>query len=202
MNDCLLMIFTRNPVLGKVKTRLAKSVGDQAALNIYIFLLEHTQTITQHLKCDKAVYYSVSVPENDLWNPEIYSRKKQFGNDLGIRMKNAFDQAFKNYGRVIVIGSDMYQITQSHIEEAFHKLDSHDVVIGPAEDGGFYLLGLKRVYAPIFENKDWGTSTVLKDTLNDLKKHRVYLLDTLNDVDIYEDIKDHPAFYPFLQHMN
>ncbi|MGY8910741.1 MAG: TIGR04282 family arsenosugar biosynthesis glycosyltransferase, partial [Flavobacteriales bacterium] len=90
----LLLIFTRNPELGKAKTRLAKTVGDETALEIYKFLLERTRDISSKVNADKAVYYSVKTRENDIWNPNIYQKHQQFGEDLGIRMLNAFKNGF------------------------------------------------------------------------------------------------------------
>ncbi len=195
----LLIIFTRNPELGKVKTRLAKSVGDQKALDIYKFLLQRTKEVTLQVDCDKTVFYSQEIAQNDIWNLE-FSKEIQTGNDLGEKMQNAFSSAFeKGYEKVAIIGSDLYDLEPHHISEAFEKLDSHDVVMGPAQDGGYYLLGLKEVYPNIFQNKEWGTSTVRKDTLNDLQKVSLHLLEELNDVDVIDDIKDHSAFTHFLQ---
>ena len=195
----LLLIFTRNPELGKVKTRLAKTIGDEAALDVYKYLLNHTKQVTQNLSCSKAVYYSVKVRENDIWNATLYQKHLQNGNDLGIRMHNAFQQAFSTgYEKVVIIGSDLPDLTSEHINEAFEKLNSNDVVMGPAEDGGYYLLGMKKLYASVFQHKDWGTSTVRKDTLNDLQNESVFLLETLNDVDVFDDIKNNPIFNQFL----
>ncbi len=195
----LLLIFTRNPELGKVKTRLAKTIGDEAALDIYKYLLNHTKQVTQNLSCDKAVYYSVKVRENDIWDAPVYQKHQQEGSDLGTRMYNAFQQAFSSgYEKIVIIGSDLPDITSKHINEAFEKLNSNDVVIGPAEDGGYYLLGMKKLHATVFQHKNWGTSTVRKDTLNDLQNETVHLLETLNDVDVFDDIKNIPIFNQFL----
>ena len=90
----LLIIFTRNPELGKCKTRLAATVGDVSALSIYKFLLAHTASITENLGLVKQVHYSVKIRENDIWDRLIYNKKKQEGDDLGIRMLNAFEQGF------------------------------------------------------------------------------------------------------------
>lgn len=200
MSKNLLLIFTRNPELGKVKTRLARSIGDETALNIYTFLLNRTKEVTQNLTCDKAVYYSVKIRKNDIWNSTIYQKKIQRGDDLGIRMKNAFQNSFDTgYEKVMIIGSDLYDLTQNHINEAFDKLDRNDVVIGPAKDGGYYLLGMKKLQPHIFQNKEWGTSSVRKDTLKNLEKVSVYLLNELNDVDVLEDIENHPDFQQFLK---
>lgn len=199
MSKNLLLIFTRNPELGKVKTRLAKSLGNEKALEIYKFLLHRTKEVTQQLSCDIAVFYSVKVRENDIWENQLYKKHQQKGNDLGERMYNAFKDSFKKgYEKVAIIGSDLYDLEPKHIETAFAQLDTNDVIIGPAEDGGYYLLASKKVFPEIFKNKDWGMASVRQKTLNDLEKQTVFLLPMLNDVDIFDDIKDHPAFSQFL----
>jgi len=192
-NKNLLLIFTRNPELGKAKTRLAKTVGDETALEIYKFLLQKTRDVSLKVTSDKAVYYSVKIRTNDIWDNEIYQKHQQNGEDLGIRMKNAFKDGFASgYKKVMIIGSDLYNLSSENIENAFNNLNDNDFVIGPALDGGYYLLGMNSLQENIFENKDWGTETVRKDTLEDLKDKKVKLLELKNDIDIYEDIKDIP----------
>lgn len=199
MTKDLLLIFTRNPELGKCKTRLAKTIGDENALIVYKMLLEKTVKVTKELTCEKAVYYSVKVRENDFWDENIYSKHQQIGDDLGVRMYNAFHDGFKKgYEKVIIIGSDLYDLTPTHIDKAFELLDHNDVVIGPALDGGYYLLGMKTMHKAIFSNKDWGTHTVRAATLKDLDDKKVQLLSSLNDIDIFEDIKDYDVFKPYL----
>tara|TARA_B100000678_G_scaffold78776_1_gene65226 strand:+ start:1172 stop:1792 length:621 start_codon:yes stop_codon:yes gene_type:complete len=196
----LLLIFTRNPEFGKVKTRLARDIGHQAALDIYKFLLAHTAKICTPLDTEKAVYYSEEIPNNDLWNATVFQKKKQIGEDLGERMQNAFAEGFNlGYSKIIIIGSDLYDIETKDLEQAFKVLNNHEIVIGPAEDGGYYLLGMKQLYPKLFKNKNWGTATVLQDTINELKKSNYKLLEKRNDVDLYSDIKDHPAFIPFFK---
>ena len=196
----LLLVFTRNPELGKVKTRLAKTVGNATALKIYIFLLERTRDIAVKVAADKAVYYSVKIRENDIWDASIFQKHQQVGEDLGIRMLHAFKNGFKaGYKKVIIIGSDLYDLTSETIENAIIALENNEVVIGPAEDGGYYLLGMNSLEEKIFKNKDWGTETVRKDTLEDLRDKKVFLLGELNDVDVFEDIEHHPAFQTFLK---
>jgi rSAM/selenodomain-associated transferase 1 len=193
MNKNLLLIFTRNPELGKAKTRLAKTVGDETALEIYKFLLERTKNIASQVTSDKAVYYSVKIRENDIWSENIFQKHQQVGEDLGIRMLNAFKNGFDaGYEKVMIIGSDLYDLSSENIEKAFVALDKNDVVIGPAEDGGYYLLGMNSLHSSVFKNKDWGTETVRKDTLDDLKNQSVKLLALKNDIDVYEDILDIP----------
>jgi len=85
-------------------------------------------------------------------------------------MQNAFEDGFQaGFERIIIIGSDLYDISEADISEAFRKLQHKDAVIGPAIDGGFYLLGLTYMIPQLFQDKEWGTSSVLKDTLEDLK---------------------------------
>lgn len=192
-NKKLLLIFTRNPELGKAKTRLAKTVGDETALEIYKFLLKRTRDVSLKVSSDKAVYYSVKIRENDIWDKNTYQKHQQVGEDLGIRMQNAFKNGFEaGYQKVMIIGSDLYDLSSENIEKGFRKLDSHDVVIGPAEDGGYYLLGMNSLQENIFINKEWGTETVRKDTLEDLKNKKVKLLALKNDIDVFEDLVNIP----------
>lgn len=198
----LLLIFTRNPELGKCKTRLAAKVGDDSALAIYKFLLDHTVGITAGLYPKKTVYYSEEIWEDDIWDNKTFDKKLQQGTDLGDRMAHAFLDGFQHdFEKIIVIGSDMYDLSQDDLEHAFKALDENDFVVGPAIDGGYYLLGMKHFKPEVFKNKDWGSPTVLQDTLADLKGERLALLTAKNDVDHYEDIKDNPAFAPYLNPM-
>lgn len=200
MSKNLLIVFTRNPELGKVKTRLAKTIGNATALKIYIFLLERTRDIAVQVSADKAVYYSVKVRENDIWDANNFQKHQQVGEDLGIRMLHAFKNGFKaGYEKVMIIGSDLYDLTAETIENAFIALKDNEVVIGPAEDGGYYLLGMNSLEEKVFKNKKWGTETVRKNTLEELKDKKVFLLGELNDVDVFEDIEHHPAFQTFLK---
>ena len=187
-----IIIFVRNPVLGKVKTRLAKTMGNGKALLIYQLLLEHTRQVTGNLHCDKFVYYSDYIDENDDWNNVLYKKKLQSGGDLGERMANAFKQLFASgYQRLIIIGSDCLDLTSDLINEAFNRLKEADVVFGPSTDGGYYLLGLKVPYPPeLFENKNWSTDTVLSDSLKTLEASGTsyQLLIPLNDIDEESDL--------------
>ena len=190
-----LIIFARNPELGKCKTRLAKTIGDENALDIYRTLLQHTAKISEGVKADQFVFYSEHIHKNDTWDDNKFRKKLQQGDDLGERMRHAFSGLFQNnYQKIIIIGSDILDLTTEIIEDAFKQLEHHDVVIGPAKDGGYYLLGMKTLHANLFENKSWGTVTVLKDSLKNLENKSIYLLEELNDIDTFEDIKDYPQF--------
>jgi rSAM/selenodomain-associated transferase 1 len=196
----LLMIFTRNPELGRCKTRLAASVGEETALEIYCFLLEHTAGVTRGLKADKRVYFSERIGRNGPWDESCFQKAVQRGGDLGERMTRAFEEGFEEgYEHIIIIGSDLYDLQEEDLKNAFEKLEKSDFVIGPALDGGYYLLGMKRLDPKLFKGKHWGGPTVLKETLEDLKENSVCLLSAKNDVDVLEDIIDHPAFQPFLK---
>ena len=200
MEENLILIFTRNPEFGKVKTRLAASIGNQNALDVYKFLLKHTQEIVSKVDATRRVLYSEEIINNDIWDNKLYQKALQSGTDLGEKMKNAFAEGFKNgYKKIVIIGTDLYDLEASNIEIAFQKLENHDVVIGPAEDGGYYLLGLKCIPENIFSNKEWSTETVFKDTLNDIVTYKIHLLDTKNDIDIVDDIKNIQAFQKYLK---
>ncbi len=194
-----LLIFTRNPELGKVKTRLANTIGDAAALEVYQKLLEHTVDITHPLKVDKFVFYSEQIQENDHWDTTIYYKELQKGTNLGERMHHAFELLFKKgYRQIIIVGSDIFELTTKNIQEAFTGLDTANFVVGPALDGGYYLLGMNTLNKTLFEHKKWGTSTVLKATLKNLAHEKVALLATKNDIDTYDDLKKSGEFNQFL----
>ncbi len=197
MNQQLLLIFTKNPELGRVKTRLAKTIGDQKALEVYQYLLDHTRAITTQLKqVDKSVFYSKFVDDNDLWVATQYQKQVQTGEGLGERMSNAFAWGFgQSYQSIIIIGSDCIEITQAIIEEAFVALQTQDFVIGPAKDGGYYLLGMKAPYPEVFENKTWSTNSVFQSTLQDLqaRSSQIHCLPELSDVDTVDDLASFPV---------
>lgn len=199
MHKNLIITFTRNPELGKVKSRLAKSIGEASALEVYKFLLEHTKNVLSKLDCDRAVYYSVKIREDDIWDSETFSKHQQFGDDLGARMQNAFENGFKKgYEKIIIVGSDLYDLNTKIINQAFKALDTNDSVIGPAEDGGYYLLGMKTLNPSVFDIKNWGTETVYKQTISKLTSS-LYVLKTLNDIDYVEDLKPYDIFNKYLK---
>ncbi|MEO5501112.1 MAG: TIGR04282 family arsenosugar biosynthesis glycosyltransferase [Ginsengibacter sp.] len=185
-----LIIFVRKPELGKVKTRLAADIGDENALKVYNDLLTHTCVITKGLPLDKYAFYSEKVTGEDLWNKNGFYRKIQNGNNLGEKMENAFKVLFnESYEKLIIIGSDCFELDESLISKAFKQLDNYDVVIGPANDGGYYLLGMKKIHPFLFRNKKWSTDSVFSDTLQDIKEHTLscFRLPVLTDVDTEED---------------
>ncbi|MDR9419835.1 TIGR04282 family arsenosugar biosynthesis glycosyltransferase [Gracilimonas sp.] len=193
MSDNKLIVFVKNPEQGKVKTRLAASIGDEEALSVYKKLLAHTAAIAQEVNCDREVWYSRFIPENDMWRDEHFNKKTQVGDNLGSRMSKAFEKTFQSeqYNKAIIIGSDCAELTAEIIQEAFNKLSSTDFVIGPAVDGGYYLLGMKTFRPKVFEEIEWSTGSVFESTVQKIKEMGASYaeLEKLNDVDTIEDWK-------------
>lgn len=192
-SEKLILIFVRNVQIGKVKTRLAKTIGDEKALIIYIHLLNKTADVCAETNAHKAVFYSEYIEEADEFMVPVFQKYLQNGDDLGDKMKNAFLKAFsRGYQKIVIIGSDCYDLSPKILEDAFEKLNSHDVVMGPATDGGYYLLGMKQLHKSFFTNKEWSTNNVLVDTLLDVKNEKLsyFLLPTLTDIDTEEDMND------------
>jgi hypothetical protein len=186
MTKNALIIFVKNPVEGQVKTRLAKTIGNSAAVDVYKQLLQHTLAITKNLGVDKFVFYGDYINDNDLWLNNIYQKQQQQGLDLGERIKNAFDIVFNlGYDKAIIIGSDCYELTTQILEEAFDELLINDAVIGPCNDGGYYLVGMKELIPELFDNILWSTEEVLPKTVTMLKDLQLQfeMLPMLNDVD-------------------
>ena len=202
MKESALIIFVKNPEPGKVKTRLAKTIGDLKALLIYKELLRHTVHITQNLSCNKYVFYEDSVNRNDLWLNVSYHKCLQNGKDLGERMLNAFSEVIQQgYKKVVIIGSDCYELNTEILLEAFRKLDSRKIVLGPAIDGGYYLLGLRSLISQIFIAIPWSTEKVLTRTLFILNQCQMdydllpELRDIDKDTDLTEDLKIEAGIY-------
>lgn len=184
-----LIVFVKNPVLGKVKTRLAETLGAEKALEIYEMLLTHTRTVCVAIDAEQFIYYSNFIDIADGW--QNCKRYLQKGNDLGAKMSNAFAEVFAlGNNNIVIIGSDCIEITPAIIQEAFDELDKHDVVIGPAADGGYYLLGMKQLHGHLFINKSWSTEVVLQQTLTDVASLSLSykLLPVLNDIDDETDL--------------
>ncbi|HQT21697.1 TIGR04282 family arsenosugar biosynthesis glycosyltransferase [Daejeonella sp.] len=193
LSTTALVIFVRNPISGQVKTRLAKDIGDERALAIYLQLLQHTLEITRGLSFRKFIYYADEVCDYDLWSVPGYTKRKQNGNNLGERMLNSFKELFdQGFTRIIIIGSDCLQLKTENLEEAVALLESNNAVIGPANDGGYYLLGLTKFYPDLFTNKPWSTDKVFAKTIDDFINHGISyaLLDELSDIDDVTDLEE------------
>lgn len=186
----ILLIFVKNLEKGKVKTRLARTVGDEKALEVYKKLTTYTRRITSKVSAIRKVWYSRFIPEKDEWDDEKFMKKIQQGDNLGIRMKNAFAESFSSGPKnVVIIGSDCAELTADNIEHAFSELGNHELVIGPSEDGGYYLLGMKELHYEFFEGIDWSTSKVLAQTLEKARRKalKISIMPELNDVDNEDD---------------
>lgn len=183
-----LIIFVKNFVLGQVKTRLAATLGNEEALDIYKQLVQHTQQITAPVPAEKNVFYSDALEEQH-W-PQTAKHNVQQGTDLGQRMAWAFEKVFKKGAeKVVIIGSDCLELTTAIIEQAFTELENCDVVMGPAKDGGYYLLGLKQHCPELFRNMEWSTASVRSQTVHACQRLAlsVSLLPELADIDEAED---------------
>lgn len=188
MTDALVIVFVKNIKLGTVKTRLAKTIGDYGAFEVYTELVKITEKATEQLDIDKRIYFSNAVVDTK-WPDEFKAVQK--GADLGERMRNAFKDGFESgYKRIVLIGSDLPDINSTHIVNGLDALKVNDVVFGPAEDGGYYLVGMSKMKELIFKNKPWSQDNLLELTLKELeeKQSKVGILQTLNDIDTYEDL--------------
>jgi uncharacterized protein len=193
-----LLIFIKNPRIGRVKTRLAATVGDEKALQFYKKLLDYTRQISEKITAERIVFYADFVEKKDEWSSEFFEKKQQFGDDLGERMANAFkDSATQADFKTIIIGSDCANLTVEILENAFLSLENNDFVVGPAFDGGYYLLGMRGFEPSIFSEIDWSTSQVLSQTLLKMaqKTCSIHILPMLSDIDTEADWM---AFAPHL----
>ncbi len=191
MMNSLLMVFVKNAVLGTAKTRLAASVGDKKALEIYEFLLKHTAYIASGVPSDRQVLYNRYIEQYDMFSAARFEKKMQIKGGLGEKMLAAFQNAFgAGYEKIVVIGSDCFELNENILKNAFKALDKHDFVLGPAKDGGYYLLGMRQIESVIFKNKKWSTDRVYTDTVIDLEAlgYSYFELPRLSDIDVLEDL--------------
>ncbi|MFT6165431.1 MAG: rSAM/selenodomain-associated transferase 1 [Vicingaceae bacterium] len=185
-----LIVFVKNPVLGTVKTRLAASIGHEKALEVYNDLVEKCRKECLAVNAERHVFYSEQI-SNDLWSEESFLKYVQAEGDLGNKITDAFRSIYTQGGKVIIIGSDCYDLDAQKIEAAFEKLDDSDVVIGPANDGGYYLLGANNFHPELFQDITWSTEKVLKETIQRANTNNlsVCLLKELIDLDTLEDLE-------------
>lgn len=191
-NERLLIIFSKNPHPGRVKTRLAASIGNEKALQVYETLRAYTESITSSVPAHRRIYYSDVVPETDILLSGEATGHLQQGEDLGERMHHAFTEGFRSgYRNIVLIGTDCLELSAVIIREAFNCLLQTDVVIGPARDGGYYLIGLNKPFPELFLGKEWSTPSVLPDTLATLREHDAgyLLLPALSDIDTFDDLQ-------------
>jgi len=196
-----LLVFAREPAPGKVKTRLIPAVGAEQATQIYQRLLHHALDVASRVEnsdlllwCDTldGELHCLSLAE-EFHVPLL----QQSGVDLGERMSIAIDQALRPHERVVLIGSDCPGYSQEYIQQAFNALLKHDVVLGPAADGGYVLIGMNRPQPELFSDMPWGTEQVLAITRGRLQKlDRIWFeLPVLRDVDRPDDLKFYKDFF-------
>lgn len=189
MNNKALGIMFRVPEFGKVKKRLAAQIGDEEALKAYTSMLHSTIIKVLNLKgIDIFGFYDGT---GEIKIDQINSIPQK-GENLGEKMCNTFNHLFDNgYNKAVLIGADSPDLPLHYIEEAFFRLDSYDLVIGPAEDGGYYLIGMSRLLSTIFKDIQWGSSNVMKNTVSIAEKEGIkyFLLPQWYDIDDIENLK-------------
>jgi len=188
-----LIIFIKAPVPGFCKTRLIPFLSPEDASEFYKTLVNTCFRNIQPINNTNISIYTYP----DINNPFITQLSQQHsttchiqtGENLGERMFNALQQSLKTHKKSVLIGTDCPVLDQSYLEQAFKALDQHDMVLGPANDGGYVLIGATKIESHLFNNINWGTDSVLKQSLNNANKanYKTHLLDTLWDVDTPED---------------
>jgi len=189
-----LIIFTRYPEAGKTKTRLISTLGDIGAANLQRQMIEYT--ISQAQKLPRSISIEVRFAGGNLqlmeeWLGASLSYQFQGEGDLGDRMVRSLSDAFEqNATQAVIIGTDCPDADVYILEQAFAKLQNFDLVLGPAVDGGYYLIGLRRLIPELFINIDWGTTQVLQATLDVANKLNIVYtcLPVLSDIDRPEDL--------------
>lgn len=187
--DRALLTFIKNPIPGKVKTRLAATVGSKRALKIYEYLLGKTCQTALSISAHRMVFYSDFIPTGDTWENHLFEKFRQEGTDLGQRMHHALDLALRRFEKAILIGGDIPGLSSEILENAFRLLDEAPVVWGPAADGGYYLVGLRQSNPALFELDAWSTPDVLERSLDKCRQSGLSwrLLPVLQDVDTEAD---------------
>jgi rSAM/selenodomain-associated transferase 1 len=189
-----LIVFTRYPEPGKAKTRLIPALGAIAAAQLQRQMTEHT--LFQVSKCDCSLTVEIRFAGGNLalmqqWLGHNFDYQPQGGGDLGEKIKRSLAAAFKRGSqRVVIIGTDCPGITAHLLATAFYQLQEYDLVLGPAIDGGYYLIGVNHLMAELFDDISWGSSEVLQQTQAIAHKLNlsVTLLPPLADVDRPEDL--------------
>jgi rSAM/selenodomain-associated transferase 1 len=190
-----LIIFAKEPKVGRVKTRLAKTLPDLYVLDLYKAFVKDVLTMALSVKCDeKFIFYSGSGHSLKFLKSfeKGFVLKRQMGSDLGERMYNAFRRCEeKGFTKSIIIGTDCLSIRASTISTALKSLDQADCVLGPTFDGGYYLIGLKESLKLYFKNITWSSESVLLKTLSNAKKSKKYvkLLSKKEDIDELPSLK-------------
>lgn len=192
-----LLIFTRYPEAGRVKSRLIPALGAEGAQSLHRLMTEHTLQRLDGFAGLEVCYDGGGERCMRKWLGNKLSYSPQGEGDLGKRLLRAFSRCFKQgEDKIVVVGTDCPGLTAFHVQEALQLLDDYDVVLGPAVDGGYYLICLGALYEELFVNISWGTSQVLQETLEkaELLGLKTILLEKLADVDRPEDLTVWDAF--------
>jgi rSAM/selenodomain-associated transferase 1 len=194
-NNCLLL-FLKSPIKGQVKTRLAAETGGDFEVELYKCFVEDMISLIENIGVRfKLCFYPPNMKSTfSEWLGEQHCYRPQTGDNLGERLRNAFEIAFEEgSSNVLAIGSDSPDLPVHYLKESFKALAAHDAVVGPANDGGYYLIGFsKEKFTPeVFDNISWSTDSVFEQTVSVLKRHgrKVYLLPLWHDVDTLADLK-------------
>jgi rSAM/selenodomain-associated transferase 1 len=193
MSKDLLIVFVKNLIPGAVKQRLAEDIGMDLAMEVYKELVAATAETTDKLKMDRAIYYSEYVELYDFFDDTKYQKHIQEGRDLGQRMLNAISDGIENdYEKVVLIGTDVPELTPKIVNQAFDILDKQDIVVGPANDGGYYLIGMKDAHNILFEGKEYSHDKVKEELIDEAEDAdlSIGLLSTLTDIDTKADMKE------------
>lgn len=190
--ESVLLIFSRYPQLGKVKTRLQPRLPAEACLELHTAFLLDTLERTAGLSPEQHLYLSDCSPREaaelagrHCLSPDL-TLHPQRGESLGERMWNAYTEVSAR--RVLFLGTDSPSLPLDYIREALGRLSNLPVVVGPCEDGGYYLLGLSEARPQLFQDISWGSSSVLEETISRLKRNERALLPYWYDVDTPSDL--------------
>lgn len=191
MNKEAIIIFQKNSQKGKVKTRLAVGIGEKQALEVYQKLCFACYKTCNSYSADKFLFFDSYIPSEKIQGTEEYHYQVQEGGDLGRRMEKALQKILNlGYQKVVLIGTDCPELNQDHLDKAFENLEHYQVVLGPAIDGGYYMIGVKNTVPSIFEEIPWSTDLVLNLTREKLQKLNLSHaeLETLSDIDTKDDL--------------
>lgn len=185
--------MAKYPVLGNVKTRLAKDLGDEKALEVYVQLLKKTISIASDFPGEKYIFFDSYPNPLDFIETFDFEIRFQSAGDLGNRMLQAFIDIKKENSKTIIIGSDCWELNLEDLKKALMDLDHRDIVIGPAKDGGYYLLGMKEILPEIFNLTAWSHVKVLEETIDKIKGLNLSyeLLREVSDIDTMDDYKNY-----------
>lgn len=191
-----IIIFAKYPEPGKVKTRLAASIGKEKAAEFYDNCAKKTKKeCLKIVDLERYFFFAESKNYEKVmeWIGNGFHFYAQSNGNLGDRIKAAFQVVFKEGNdKVIIIGTDCPDLNNKKLEKAYKELKTNDVVIGPAADGGYYLIGTSKFYPELFENIDWSTDRVFEQTIRNIEKLglKSSKLEELRDIDTIEDLRN------------